>query len=134
MTDANTFPQPILITGGAGFLGSHMMALCLEKQTDVVVIDNLINSDLSNLQKLESHFKVSIPFYNIDIRDQNKLKEFLGDKKTSYDDRKRESILITRDLIKETNWTTHFESHKKKDDLADCFLQAKWYISNKLNN
>ena len=76
MADVNTFPHPILITGGAGFLGSHMVALCLEKHTDVVVIDNLSNSDLSNLQKLESHFKVTIPFYEIDICDQNKLKQF----------------------------------------------------------
>lgn len=76
MTDANTFAHPILITGGAGFLGTHMVAFCLEKQVDVVVIDNLSNSDLSNLQKLESYFKVSIPFYNIDIRDQDKLKDF----------------------------------------------------------
>jgi len=76
MTDANTFPHPILITGGAGFLGSHMVALCLEKQVDVVVIDNLSNSDLSNLQKLESHFKVTIPFYEINIRDKDKLKQF----------------------------------------------------------
>ena len=71
MTDKNTFPQPILITGGAKFLGSHMLALCLEKQVDVAVIDNLSNSDLSNLQKLESHFNVTIPFYEIDIRDQD---------------------------------------------------------------
>ena len=71
--------HPFLITGGAGFLGSHMAALCLEKQVDVVVIDNLSNNDLSNLHKLESHFKVSIPFYKIDIRDQNKLKEFFNE-------------------------------------------------------
>ena len=64
-----------LITGGAGFLGSHMVALCLEKQVDVVVIDNLSNSDLSNLQTLEKHFKATIPFFNIDIRDQDKLKQ-----------------------------------------------------------
>ena len=76
MTDVNTFPSPILITGGAGFLGSHMAAFCLENHVDVVVIDNLSNSDLSNLQKLETHFKVSIPFFNIDIRDQDKLYEF----------------------------------------------------------
>ena len=74
--DSKLFDYPILITGGAGFLGSHMVALCLEKQVDVVVIDNLSNSDLSNLQKLESHFKLSIPFYEIDIRDQDKLKQF----------------------------------------------------------
>ena len=79
MSDANIFPHPTLITGGAGFLGSHMVALCLEKQVDVVVIDNLSNSDLSNLQTLEKHFNVTIPFFNIDIRDQDKLKEFFNE-------------------------------------------------------
>ncbi|MDC0977394.1 UDP-glucose 4-epimerase GalE [Methylophilaceae bacterium] len=73
------FNHPILITGGAGFLGSHMVALCLEKQVDVVVMDNLSNSDLSNLKTLEKHFKVTIPFFNIDIRDQDKLKQFFRD-------------------------------------------------------
>lgn len=83
MADTNSFPHPILITGGAGFLGSHMAAFCLEKQVDVVVIDNLSNSDLSNLQTLEKHFNVTIPFFNIDIRDQDKLKEFFKDHKFS---------------------------------------------------
>lgn len=77
--ESKQFKYPILITGGAGFLGSHMVALCLEKQVDVVVIDNLSNSDPSNLQKLESYFKVSIPFFSIDIRDQDKLKQFFKD-------------------------------------------------------
>ena len=67
MTDANIFPHSILITGGAGFLGSHMVALCLEKQVDVVGMDNLSNSDLSNLQTLEKHFKVTIPFFSYKI-------------------------------------------------------------------
>jgi len=83
MTDVNTFPHPILITGGAGFLGSHMVAFCIEQKVDVVVIDNLSNSDLSNLQKLESHFKLSIPFFEIDIRNQDKLKEFFKDQQFS---------------------------------------------------
>ena len=73
------FNHPILITGGAGFLGSHMVALCLEKQVDVVVMDNLSNSDLANLQKLESHFRTTIPFFNIDIRDQDKLTQFFNE-------------------------------------------------------
>ena len=76
MTGVNKFFYPILITGGAGFLGAHMVAFCIEKKIDVVVIDNLSNSDLSNLQKLESHFNVKIPFYNIDIRDTSKLNQF----------------------------------------------------------
>ena len=77
------FNHPILITGGAGFLGSHMAALCLEKQVDVVVMDNLSNSDLSNLQTLEKHFNVTIPFFNIDIRYKNKLKQFFKDNQFS---------------------------------------------------
>lgn len=76
MTVFNTFPYPILITGGAGFLGSHMVAFCLENKVDIVVIDNLSNSDLSNLKILESHFNLKIPFFNIDIRHQDKLKQF----------------------------------------------------------
>ena len=75
----NHFNHPILITGGAGFLGSYMVALCLEKKVDVVVIDNLSNSDLSNLRRLDSYFQASIPFFNIDIRDKDKLNRFFKD-------------------------------------------------------
>ena len=67
------------------------------------------------------------------ISSANKLKNFV-DHKTTYDERKKESIKITKNLIINTNWNEHFDKHKKKEDLADCFLQAKWYISNKLNN
>ena len=66
----------ILITGGAGYIGSHMVAFCLEKKIDVVVIDNLSNSDLINLTALEKYFNVTIPFFNIDIRDKDRLKQF----------------------------------------------------------
>lgn len=76
---SKNFSYPILITGGAGFLGSHMVAFCLEKKVDVVVIDNLSNSDLSNLKTLEKHFNVSIPFFNIDICDVNSLNRFFKD-------------------------------------------------------
>jgi len=65
----------ILITGGAGYLGSHMVALCLEKNIDIVVLDNLSNSDMSNLRKLETYFRKTIPFFNIDLRDKKKLKD-----------------------------------------------------------
>ena len=69
----------------------------------------------------------------VPVNSNNKLKDFLGNKKTTYDERKRESIKITRTLIQKSCWNDHFEAHKKKDDLADCFLQAKWYILHKLN-
>jgi len=66
------------------------------------------------------------------ISPTNKLKEFVSKKKTTYNERKKLGIQITRKVITETialnSWIQHFEIHKKKDDLADAFLQGLWYI------
>ena len=62
----------------------------------------------------------------------NKLKSFIGSKKTTYKERKTLSISVTLELIKkELHWHKFFEKHNKKDDLADCFLQGLWYLKNK---
>ena len=45
-----------------------------------------------------------------------------------YADRKKRSIEITRELITPTLMSMKFEKHKKKDDLADCFLQGVWWL------
>ena len=54
---------------------------------------------------------------------------------TSYASRKKEGIRITLDLLKEnekhSKWLTHFNAHKKKDDLADAFLQGNWFLKKK---
>ena len=42
----------ILITGGAGFIGSHLAEACLEKENDVYVIDDLSTGSLDNLQTI----------------------------------------------------------------------------------
>ena len=62
-----------LLTGGAGFIGSHMSALLLEHEHNFVVVDNLTNSDLSQLKKLQKFFKKKIPFHKIDIRDKSSM-------------------------------------------------------------
>jgi dTDP-glucose 4,6-dehydratase len=47
----------IVVTGGAGFLGSHLCDYCLEKGHDVVVVDNFITGDPSNIAHIDSpHF------------------------------------------------------------------------------
>jgi len=52
---------------------------------------------------------------------------------SSYTSRKKEGIRITLELLNSQNpeWLTHFKTHKKKDDLADAFLQGKWFLQGK---
>ncbi|MGN0718626.1 MAG: UDP-glucose 4-epimerase GalE [Anaerovoracaceae bacterium] len=63
----------ILVTGGAGYIGSHVcMELNLEGM-DVVVIDNLSNSHIDNLKEVEKYTQKKILFYKGDIRNRNLL-------------------------------------------------------------
>ena len=68
----------ILITGGAGFIGSHMAALLMEKNIHFTVIDNLKRSTLKNIKILEQHFKIKIDFNKIDILDSEHLDNFFS--------------------------------------------------------
>ena len=65
----------------------------------------------------------------------NKLKPYLGSLKTTYAERKKYSILICKKYLEKTvdlsGWLPLFEKHKKKDDLADAFLQAMSYMYKK---
>lgn len=63
----------------------------------------------------------------------NKLKLFHTGK-TTYAERKRISIEHTRRLLQLNNIKNSFESHTKKDDLADTFLQGIWYFHLQLNS
>lgn len=105
---------------------------------DLVIIENQIGPLALRMKTLQGmimqHFIENDVINVVPVNSNNKLKEFLGNKKTTYDERKKESVKITKNLIANTVWNDHFEKHKKKDDLADCFLQAKWYIYHKLNN
>jgi len=65
--------MPILITGGLGFIGSHAAAVMLDGGHELVLLDNLCNSQLSVLTKLESLTGKSILFYRGDVRDQDLL-------------------------------------------------------------
>ena len=61
-----------LITGGSGFIGSHLADLLIELNHDVVVIDNLSNGRLDNIQHLLHH--KNFKFYELDIIELDKIK------------------------------------------------------------
>lgn len=59
----------VLVTGGAGYIGSHTCVELISAGHSVVVIDNLSNSSEEAVRRVEKITGSSIPFYQVDIRD-----------------------------------------------------------------
>ncbi len=68
----------ILVTGGAGFIGSHTLIELIEANHSVVVVDNLSNSSPESLHRVKSITGQEVPFYKIDIRDRAGLSQVLA--------------------------------------------------------
>ena len=69
----------ILVTGGAGYIGSHTCVELQESGYDVVVIDNLSNSNPESLKRVEAITGKAIRFYEGDVRDEALLKQILAE-------------------------------------------------------
>jgi len=63
----------ILVTGGAGYIGSHTCIELIKAGYEVVVVDNLCNSSLESLKRVESLVDCNIPFHKVDVRDKAAL-------------------------------------------------------------
>lgn len=71
----------VLITGGAGYIGSHTAVELLNKNYNVIVYDNLSNSSRISIDRVEEITGKKISFYEADILDKAKLKEVLVNEK-----------------------------------------------------
>lgn len=71
----------ILVTGGAGYIGSHTCVCLLEAGYEVVCVDNLSNSSPVVLERVETITGKKIKFYECDIQDQPMLKKVLSENK-----------------------------------------------------
>ncbi|MBC9228369.1 UDP-glucose 4-epimerase GalE [bacterium SPL81] len=58
----------ILVTGGLGFIGSHIALSLLARGQEIVIVDNLANSTLQTLERLEYISGMYIPFVKVDVR------------------------------------------------------------------
>ena len=70
----------ILVTGGAGFIGSHIAEYLVQRGDDVTVLDNLHTGKKENLVKIND----KITFVNGDIRDYNLLEKLVSDVSDVY--------------------------------------------------
>ena len=112
---------------------------------DYVLIENQISPIANRMNCIQGMISQYFIMKNIDniifVSASNKLKLFIGTKKTTYNERKKISVTITKTLLLENNTDNHnkeklieiFNKHKKCDDLADAFLQAIWFLSQKNN-
>ena len=62
----------VLVTGGSGFIGSHLVERLVKEKFDVIVIDNLSNGRLENLKKVQKRIK----FLKFDLSNKKKLNIF----------------------------------------------------------
>lgn len=66
----------ILVTGGLGYIGSHVVVELQEQGYEVIIIDNLLNSSISVLDNIESITGVKPEFEQIDVREKQTLSSF----------------------------------------------------------
>ncbi|MBO7187332.1 MAG: UDP-glucose 4-epimerase GalE [Clostridia bacterium] len=71
----------ILVTGGAGYIGSHTMIKLLENGYEVVCVDDLSNSKMIAVKKVEEISGKKVDFYKADIRDREALRKVFTEHK-----------------------------------------------------
>lgn len=69
----------VLVTGGTGYIGSHTCCELLNKNYEVVIIDNLSNSSFEVVSKIETITNKKVKFYNGDVRDKTLLRKIFNE-------------------------------------------------------
>ena len=71
----------ILVTGGAGYIGSHTVVELLNSGEDIIVVDNFINSKPEMLEKIKKISKKDFKFYEVDLLEKEKLENVFKENK-----------------------------------------------------
>ncbi len=72
-------PQPILVTGGTGYIGSHTVVELIDAGHAVVVVDNLVNSSKRTLDRIEQITGTRPAFHELDLQDSAALDRVMAE-------------------------------------------------------
>ncbi len=68
----------VLVTGGAGYIGSHTCVELLQRGMDVIVVDNLVNSNAKSISRVEEITGKKMTFYQADVCNQEALEHIFN--------------------------------------------------------
>ena len=71
----------VLVTGGAGYIGSHTVVELLNEGENVIVVDNFVNSKPEALDAIKKITKKDFKFYELDLREKEKLTKVFEENK-----------------------------------------------------
>ena len=71
--------KKILVTGGAGYIGSHTIVEMYKRDYEVIVVDNFSNSSMNAISRIEQIIGKKITVHNADIRDYDKLDKIFSE-------------------------------------------------------
>ncbi|WP_226677985.1 UDP-glucose 4-epimerase GalE [Mesobacillus jeotgali] len=71
--------MPILVTGGAGYIGSHTCVELLNAGYEIIVVDNLMNSKKESLNRISEITGKSFPFYQVDLLNESELENVFNE-------------------------------------------------------
>ena len=126
-----------LITIGKNIKTKFNRSFLNEGKIDHVIIENQISPIANRMKTLQGmiaqYFIMQDITQIVFVSAANKLKghQDIETDLSTYAARKKEGINITLKILNErfVDWVPHFSQHKKKDDLADAFLQGNWYAT-----
>lgn len=123
---SNVNMKNILVTGGAGYIGSHTVIQLIEKGYNPIILDNFINSDAAVLPRIERLCGVKPTVYNVDLNDAALVEQTLAGEKID--------AIIHFAAFKAVGESVEFPLKYYKNNVQSLVNILEWAQKNKVHN